>query len=224
MKMYWSCCGDWCSLHKGLDVVSACRKAGNSDKNYYYWRRVWKPFPSQVSKIKSLRKKKTILKDLAKICSTCYSSTPPNKLRLLSILGSGNTKQHLFLIRLGATPPAPQTLLEKTKLNGEYRGLDRSTFIFADERLMTANRRVKFKEVVTKLPSWNLVLHVVYTKLCPTDRNDAIKLSSRAQTVILKVTLWRMKLASNQLLSLQNKNIYCIKIISNHQKKDKDFK
>ena len=24
-------------LHDGLDVVSACRKIGISDKNYYYW-------------------------------------------------------------------------------------------------------------------------------------------------------------------------------------------
>ena len=27
-------------LHDGLDVVSACRKAGISDKSYYYWRNV----------------------------------------------------------------------------------------------------------------------------------------------------------------------------------------
>ena len=26
-------------LHDGLDVVSACRKAGISDKSYYYWRK-----------------------------------------------------------------------------------------------------------------------------------------------------------------------------------------
>ena len=26
-------------LHDGLDVVSACRKAGISDKTYYYWRK-----------------------------------------------------------------------------------------------------------------------------------------------------------------------------------------
>jgi putative transposase len=25
-------------LHEGLDVVSACRKAGISDKSHYYWR------------------------------------------------------------------------------------------------------------------------------------------------------------------------------------------
>ena len=25
-------------LHNGLDVVIACRKAGISDKSYYYWR------------------------------------------------------------------------------------------------------------------------------------------------------------------------------------------
>ena len=26
-------------LHDGLEVVSACRKAGISDKTYYYWRK-----------------------------------------------------------------------------------------------------------------------------------------------------------------------------------------
>ena len=26
-------------LHDGVDVVSACRKAGISDKSYYYWRK-----------------------------------------------------------------------------------------------------------------------------------------------------------------------------------------
>ena len=26
-------------LHDGLDVVSSCRKAGISDKTYYYWRK-----------------------------------------------------------------------------------------------------------------------------------------------------------------------------------------
>jgi hypothetical protein len=26
-------------LHDGLDVLSACRKAGISDKSYYYWRK-----------------------------------------------------------------------------------------------------------------------------------------------------------------------------------------
>ena len=26
-------------LQDGLDVVSACRKAGISDKSYYYWRK-----------------------------------------------------------------------------------------------------------------------------------------------------------------------------------------
>ena len=29
-------------LHDGLDVVSACRKAGISDKTYFYWaQKVW---------------------------------------------------------------------------------------------------------------------------------------------------------------------------------------
>ena len=26
-------------LHDGLDVMSSCRKAGISDKTYYYWRK-----------------------------------------------------------------------------------------------------------------------------------------------------------------------------------------
>ena len=44
-------------LHAGLDVVSACRKAGVSDKSYYYWRRKFGGLArSQVSEMKSLKK------------------------------------------------------------------------------------------------------------------------------------------------------------------------
>ena len=44
-------------LHDGLDVVSACRKAGISDKSYYYWRKKFGGLScSQVSEMKSLKK------------------------------------------------------------------------------------------------------------------------------------------------------------------------
>ena len=40
-------------LHDGLDVVSACRKAGISDKSYYYWRKKFGGLSrSQVSEMK----------------------------------------------------------------------------------------------------------------------------------------------------------------------------
>ncbi|WP_424099314.1 transposase, partial [Planktomarina sp.] len=43
-------------LHDGLDVVSACRKAGISDKSYYYWRKKFGGLSrSQVSEMKSLK-------------------------------------------------------------------------------------------------------------------------------------------------------------------------
>ena len=31
-------------LHDGLEVVSACRKAGMSDKTYYFWRKKFGTF------------------------------------------------------------------------------------------------------------------------------------------------------------------------------------
>ena len=44
-------------LQDGLDVVSACRKAGISDKSYYYWRKKFGGLSrSQVSKMNSLKK------------------------------------------------------------------------------------------------------------------------------------------------------------------------
>ena len=50
-------------LHYGLDVVSACRKAGISDKSYYYWRKKFGGLSrSQVSEKKSLKKENERLK------------------------------------------------------------------------------------------------------------------------------------------------------------------
>ena len=44
-------------LQDGLDVVSACRKAGISDKSYYYWRKKFGGLSrSQVSEMNSLKK------------------------------------------------------------------------------------------------------------------------------------------------------------------------
>ena len=50
-------------LHDGLDVVSACRKAGISDKSYYYWRKKFGGLSrSQVSEKKSFKKENERLK------------------------------------------------------------------------------------------------------------------------------------------------------------------
>ena len=50
-------------LHDGLDVVSACLKAGISDKSYYYWRKKFGGLSrSQVSEKKSLKKENERLK------------------------------------------------------------------------------------------------------------------------------------------------------------------
>ena len=44
-------------LHDGLDVVSSCRKAGISDKTYYYWRKKFGGMGrSQLSEMRALRK------------------------------------------------------------------------------------------------------------------------------------------------------------------------
>ena len=46
-------------LHDGLDVVSACRKAGISDKTYYYWRKKFGGLGRpQLSEMKALKKEK----------------------------------------------------------------------------------------------------------------------------------------------------------------------
>ena len=44
-------------LHDGFEAVSVCRKAGISDKSYYYWRKKFGGLScSQVSEMKSLKK------------------------------------------------------------------------------------------------------------------------------------------------------------------------
>ena len=44
-------------LHDGLDVVGACRKAGISDKTYYYWRKLYGGMGrSQLKRLKELEK------------------------------------------------------------------------------------------------------------------------------------------------------------------------
>ena len=43
-------------LRDGLDVVSACRKAGISDKSYYYWRKKFGNMRrSELSEMRALR-------------------------------------------------------------------------------------------------------------------------------------------------------------------------
>ena len=45
-------------LYDSLDVVSSCRKAGISDKSYYYWRKKFGGLSrSQVSEMNRSRKK-----------------------------------------------------------------------------------------------------------------------------------------------------------------------
>ena len=52
-------------LHDGLDVVSACRKAGISDKTYYYWRKKFGGLGRrQLSEMKVLKKEKERLKKI----------------------------------------------------------------------------------------------------------------------------------------------------------------
>jgi len=44
-------------VHSGMEVVSACCKAGSSDKTYYAWRKKFGGIErSQLSEIKSLQK------------------------------------------------------------------------------------------------------------------------------------------------------------------------
>ena len=52
-------------LHDGLDVVSSCRKAGISDKTYYYWRKKFGGMGrSQLSEMRALRKENERLKKI----------------------------------------------------------------------------------------------------------------------------------------------------------------
>ena len=52
-------------LHDGLDVVSACRKAGISDKTYSYWLKKFGGLGRpQLSEMKALKKKNERLKKI----------------------------------------------------------------------------------------------------------------------------------------------------------------
>ena len=52
-------------VHSGMDVVSACRKAGLSGKTYYVWRKkVGGMGRSQLSEMKSLQKENDRLKKI----------------------------------------------------------------------------------------------------------------------------------------------------------------
>ena len=52
-------------LHDGLDVVSSCRKAGISDKTYYYWRKKFGGMERpQLSEMRSLQKENERLKKI----------------------------------------------------------------------------------------------------------------------------------------------------------------
>jgi len=52
-------------LHDGLDVVGACRKAGISDKTYYYWRKKFDGLGrTQLSEMKALKKENERLKKI----------------------------------------------------------------------------------------------------------------------------------------------------------------
>jgi len=51
------------NLHGGMDVVSACRKAGVSDKTYYVWRKKFGGMGrSQLAEKKALEKENARLK------------------------------------------------------------------------------------------------------------------------------------------------------------------
>lgn len=51
------------NLHGGMDVVSACRKAGVSDKTYYVWRKKFGGMGrSQLAEKKALEKENSRLK------------------------------------------------------------------------------------------------------------------------------------------------------------------
>ena len=52
-------------VHSGMDVVSACRKDGVSDKTYYAWRKKFGGMGrSQLSEMKSLQKENDRLKQI----------------------------------------------------------------------------------------------------------------------------------------------------------------
>ena len=52
-------------LHDGLDVVSACLKAGISDKTYYYWRKKFGGVGRlQLAEMRALKKENERLKKI----------------------------------------------------------------------------------------------------------------------------------------------------------------
>lgn len=52
-------------FHDGMDVISACRKAGVSDKTYYGWRKEFGGMGrSKLSEMKSLQKENDRLKKI----------------------------------------------------------------------------------------------------------------------------------------------------------------
>lgn len=52
-------------LHDGLNVVGACRKAGISDKTYYYWRKKFGGIGrSQLTEMRALKKENERLKKI----------------------------------------------------------------------------------------------------------------------------------------------------------------
>ena len=52
-------------LHNGLDVMSSCRKAGISDKTYYYWRKKFGGMGrSQLFEMRTLKKENERLKKI----------------------------------------------------------------------------------------------------------------------------------------------------------------
>ena len=52
-------------LHDGLDVLSSCRKAGISDKTYYYWRKKFGGMGRPLlSEMRSLQKENERLKKI----------------------------------------------------------------------------------------------------------------------------------------------------------------
>ena len=73
-------------LHDGMDVISACRKAGVSDKTYYGWRKKFGGMNrAQLSEMRSLEKEKQRLQkivtdlELNKLIlkeSLCYLKPP----------------------------------------------------------------------------------------------------------------------------------------------------
>ena len=52
-------------MHDGFDVVSSCRKAGISDKTYYYWRKKFGGMGrSQLFEMRALKKENERLKKI----------------------------------------------------------------------------------------------------------------------------------------------------------------